>query len=107
MKVDIHQLCRDAAEIERDHGFGDQSFGEDIALMHSELSEALEEYRSHKPELYFGPDQKPEGALAELADVVIRIAAYCGRKKLDLANALHLKVNYNRTRPHRHGNKAL
>lgn len=37
------------------HGFWDEerNFGEMIALMHSELSEALEEHRENKPVVYF------------------------------------------------------
>ena len=38
----------DALRIANEHGFKDASVGEDIALMHSELSEALEDVRDGK-----------------------------------------------------------
>jgi len=39
-------LCADAHQTATEHGFTEASVGEDIALMHSELSEALEDYRA-------------------------------------------------------------
>lgn len=87
----------------------ERSFGDIIALIHSELSEALEEYRAgHDPqEIYGQVDGKPEGIPIELADVLIRIFDYCGKAGIDLQEAVNLKVKYNETRSHRHGNKVL
>lgn len=78
-----------------------------LCLVHSELSEALEEYRAHRGEreVYFGPTGKPEGFPIELADAVIRIADMCGAFDIDLAAAIQTKLEYNATRPHRHGGK--
>lgn len=78
---------------------------EKLALIHSEISEALEEYRSHGE---FGnrlDDGKPEGFVIELADAVIRIADLCGALGLNLASAVERKHKYNETRTYRHGNK--
>ena len=77
--------------------------------MHSEVSEALEEYRSHGEQKQYirESDGKPEGFIFELADTVIRIADLCGELELDLEEALRTKMKFNQTRPYRHGNKKI
>lgn len=86
-----------------------RNFAEQLALMHSEVSEALEEYRVHglDPErlIYFGEKNKPEGIAVELSDVIIRILDTCAAYGIDLERALTVKLAYNATRPHRHGGK--
>lgn len=82
-----------------------------IALMHSELSEALEEHRMGwtAGTVYYSPgtngNNKPEGVPIELADVVIRIADMCGQYAIDLEQAIRIKLDYNKTRANRHGGK--
>lgn len=83
---------------------------EKLALVHSEISEALEEYRNHRVghlgDIRFeGDNLKPEGFAVELADAVIRIGDLCGAMGIDLAEALEVKMRFNKTRPHRHGGK--
>lgn len=65
------------------------------ALVHSELAEATEAFRLGNP----------TGQLEELADAVIRIADFCGKKGWDLSGMLDMKMAFNRTRPFRHGGK--
>lgn len=86
----------------------DRPFAEVIALCHSELSEALEEYRNgHGANTIYFLNEKPEGIAIELADVVIRIMDFFGKHEMDLESAIRIKHGYNKTRPYRHGNKVI
>lgn len=86
-----------------------KTFGEQASLFHSEISEALEEYRNGHDftEIYYGPDGKPEGIPVELADCIIRIMDTAAHYGMDLEKAIAEKMDYNANRPYRHGNKAL
>lgn len=81
----------------------DRSDGEAIALMHSELSEALEALRAGNP----SDDKIPEfsGAEAEMADVIIRIMDLSQKRGWRVAEALVAKLEYNKSRPVKHGGK--
>ena len=84
----------------------DRVFGEVITLIHCELSEAFEEYRNSQP---FGDvrieNGKPEGIPVEMADAIIRILDWAESEGVDMEAVIQMKMNYNRTRPHRHGGK--
>ena len=74
-----------------------------IALMHSELSEALEALRAGNP-----PDDKiPEftGVEAELADVVIRIMDAAAARGWRVGEAIERKIEMNKGRSFMHGGK--
>ncbi len=106
--LNIHDLVEEshATAIEKGWWDQDRSFGELIALCHSELSEALEAWRDEDPPLHYEED-KPEGWLVELADVLIRVGDMVGGLSTVTAfeEALEAKFAFNRTRPYRHGNK--
>jgi hypothetical protein len=105
-----------------------RTFGEVIALLHSEISEALEAYRGlddygshyeHSCMVWSGDvlrDRKPTGCDcipkpigvdSEFADVLIRMLDDCQRFGIDLDRAYEEKMAFNRTRPFRHGGKPL
>ena len=172
--MDLAELQREAHAIAKEKGWWDEkrTFGDLIALVHSELSEALEAYRDEvlpsKPHLLstkvaseladvvirvadmaewyglklggsprfqfqrfgglvsfgdwiatlhgvtaeaFGYSKNKDGeagfiqgSLVELINGVERMATHYG---IDLGAAIKAKMEYNRTRPYRHGGKAL
>jgi len=88
-----------------DNGWWDseRNDGELIALIHSELSEALEALREGNP-----PSKKiPEFSATEeeLADAVIRIMDMAAARNYRLGEAIEAKISYNLTREYRHGGK--
>lgn len=123
----LNNLCKLSHEEAKKKGWytkKGRNIAELIALIHSEISEALEEARDsvdvmelshifysskYDPKARLGKSQgeytKPEGFAVEVADAVIRIADMCGYLDIDLEEAIKIKMKYNKTRPHRHGDK--
>ena len=102
----INSLTKKAHQNAVAHGWWEEerSFGEIIALMHSELSEALE-YARVNPNAKSNHIPDFTGIEEELADVIIRIFDYAGKEDLRLGEAIFEKMKYNKTRPYKHGNK--
>lgn len=99
----INTLCTSVNTWARSKGWWNihRNEGELIALMHSELSEALEGLRAGNP----ASEHIPEFSCMEeeLADTVIRIADLCGAKGYRLGEAIVAKMKFNEGRPYRHG----
>lgn len=100
-----------------------------LALVDSEVAEAIEEIRDGKGynETYYTHDGdevpfteirggvtvmenthtslKPEGVPSELADVIIRVLHLCWLLEIDIEEILEEKLAYNKTRGVRHGGK--
>jgi uncharacterized protein YegP (UPF0339 family) len=126
-----HQVNTDNGWIDKDgirrHKDGtERTFGDEIALLHSEVSEALEEMRDGRMSRYYvkvdGDEtvhiqlaphqpypsgQKPIGVPSEAADILVRLLDFCDKYDIDLYREWLAKVQYNATRGHRHGGKAL
>lgn len=84
-----------------------RTFGDECALLHSEVSEALEAYRSWKFDDPTEEGGKPEGVASEFADILIRLLHYANAHGIDLEAEYERKMAYNERRPWRHGGRAL
>lgn len=79
--------------------------GDWAALAHTEISEAYEAHRNKEP-LVHVTDEKPEGSAVEYMDCIIRILHWFAVHKIDPDEVMRMKMDYNYTRPYRHGGKA-
>ena len=101
----ISEIQKEIHETAKSKGWWEYPRGtpECIALMHSELSEALEAYRIGNP---MSEKIPPFSQIEEeLGDEVIRILDYAEHNGFEIGPAVAAKMAYNKTREYRHGNK--
>lgn len=106
----VHDLAVEKGWYEGRETLDATTIGSMLALVHSEVSEALEELRDGRlpgDVHYKHGSLKPEGFGIELADAVIRILDLCGALEIDIERCVQLKHAFNETRPPRHGGKRL
>lgn len=72
-----------------------------LALIHSEVSEALEAYRDGYD------DCRLEHFGEEMADVVIRVFDLCAFLGIDILDVIRQKHEVNLKRPYKHGGKRI
>jgi len=77
-------------------------------LIHSEVSEALEDVRNNNMELAYGTtdniiNDKPVGFPSKLADIIIRVLDMAEWLDIDLEEIIRIKNDYNNKRGYKHG----
>lgn len=110
----LNEIVKEVHDLAKTKGWYDtaRTALETHMLIVSEVAEATEAIRKGLPARYYKTTDtpnvhKPEGEAVELADALIRIMDYFGHKGWDLEEIVREKIEFNKTRPYRHGNKVL
>lgn len=98
--VTLWNMTDTVNHINRDNGWfdTDRTFGDDCALLHSEVSELFEAYRKD-----MGKDEMGK----ELADILIRLLDTAYRQDISIGYYFALKCEENRQRGYRHGGRKV
>lgn len=105
--MDLNELVKACHQQAVEMGWADHDINiiEQVALLHSECSEALEAWRNNEPISWTDGNGKPQGVASEYADIIIRLGHYIGKEGIDIEYEINRKLEYNVTRGHRHGGK--
>lgn len=125
--MEINKLIKEIHDNAVDKGFYEK--GNNVAnlmmLLITEQGEAYDELRKNAPNHVYFVNGKPEGFLVEIADTMIRLLDMIGFLEeeykrvlvdedgirgdvpFDFEHIIKLKMDYNKTRPYRHGGKLL
>lgn len=105
--MNIKEIQKEIHDMAKEKGWWDedrQVLGIHMLIV-SEVAEASESWRNHEPYFYFDKKGKPEGEAVELVDALIRILDYAGKMGWDMEKIIMAKMDFNATRPYRHGGK--
>lgn len=93
----VTDYCGEAYNIASKNGFHNEykPISVSLALIHSEVSEALEADRNGDSDNF----------IEELADICIRVFDLCGELGIDLEHAIEQKMEHNKTREYKHGKR--
>lgn len=96
VQYEVHQNSK-----EKGFAVPNRNIGEQLALIHSEISEALEASRNNYPPDHHCPEFS--NFEIELADAIIRIMDLAEDRGLRIPEAIIAKHIYNLTREYKHG----
>ena len=104
--MSMNELAHQIHQYANEHGWWDteRNVGAILALVHSDVYDALEDWRTDHMESYLD-GTKPCGFPSEMADIIIRVLDICAAFDIDIDGEVLAKMQYNQTRPYRHGGK--